>query len=555
MEPEKNKDLKEKMAAGLLQLKKTGKKDEPSEWKSERIRAERRARLAEMKSKEGGKKPIRTRSRAGRIISIIVAVALLLGILGWGLLRFGVPQRMLTAVTIGDQAISAAELNMVMGLHAMSTFQMGLMYVPENQAVLKDVAPGSDHTYLDILADSAISELKTNKILLKQLKADGFEMSEDAKAALEQQVTSLPMQFAQSAQQSGVTLPIFLESSFGPGAKMEDLENYLRESYTVQEYLTTHYNNVAVSDEEMEAAYDTNKNQYDMVNYYVTEFLASFPEDADDAAKQAARDGAAARAEDMVDALDGPDNFYDLAFEMGDSAQKEALQRNPGSVHHVFATYNDNETPGAIRTWLFDEARTEGEIAVVPGVNSSYVVLFESRQRADLLPYTVRHILIKADRDTAPIAEIEAAKEKADGILKEYEDGDKTETSFAELAKTYSEDGNAAEGGIYADISPDYMVSEFENWAMDPARKAGDTTIVQSRFGFHIMYFVSHGDTPYWKSVAKNAVANDETIAWRNEIVGEDAVSGHSLGLKLVGKSGLSDILFGRSYDAGAHSH
>ena len=43
------------------------------------------------------------------------------------------------------------------------------------------------------------------------------------------------------------------------------------------------------------------------------------------------------------------------------------------------------------------------------------------------------------------------------------------------------------------------MVQEFNDWVFDPERKTGDTGIVKTTYGYHIMYFVSNS-IPAWKS-------------------------------------------------------
>ena len=43
------------------------------------------------------------------------------------------------------------------------------------------------------------------------------------------------------------------------------------------------------------------------------------------------------------------------------------------------------------------------------------------------------------------------------------------------------------------------MVTEFNDWVFDTERKEGDTGIVKTTYGYHIMYYV--GDSlPAWKS-------------------------------------------------------
>ena len=70
--------------------------------------------------------------------------------------------------------------------------------------------------------------------------------------------------------------------------------------------------------------------------------------------------------------------------------------------------------------------------------------------------------------------------------------GDKTEESFAALATEKTEDtGSQSTGGLYERVYKGQMVKAFENWCFDAARKAGDTGIVESDYGYHVMYFIS----------------------------------------------------------------
>ena len=98
-----------------------------------------------------------------------------------------------------------------------------------------------------------------------------------------------------------------------------------------------------------------------------------------------------------------------------------------------------------------------------------------------------------------------AAKEKANKIFEEYNNGDKTEYSFALLAEANSDDtastsagSSDAFGGLCEAVALGEMVPEFENWATDKSRKYGDTDIVKSDYGYHIMFFVY--DKPSYES-------------------------------------------------------
>jgi peptidyl-prolyl cis-trans isomerase D len=92
-----------------------------------------------------------------------------------------------------------------------------------------------------------------------------------------------------------------------------------------------------------------------------------------------------------------------------------------------------------------------------------------------------RHILIKV----APGADAKtdaAAKARAESILKQIQSG----ANFAELAKKYSDDpGSKDKGGELGFAKRGMMVPEFDTAIF--TQKIGDTKIVKSSFGYHII--------------------------------------------------------------------
>jgi parvulin-like peptidyl-prolyl isomerase len=117
------------------------------------------------------------------------------------------------------------------------------------------------------------------------------------------------------------------------------------------------------------------------------------------------------------------------------------------------------------------------------------ILMFISRNDSDFPYVNVNHILVGVDKETATSEEIDAARAKAEDILEEYQAGEKSQDAFEKLAAEYSEDGNAASGGLYESVYPGQMVAEFEQWCFDSDRKTGDTGVVETEYGFHVMYF------------------------------------------------------------------
>lgn len=118
----------------------------------------------------------------------------------------------------------------------------------------------------------------------------------------------------------------------------------------------------------------------------------------------------------------------------------------------------------------------------------------------------VRHILFLAPKGVsgytdATEQELTDAKAKADAALAQVTSLD-TMISVGDAALA---DGSAVEATQYT-VSKGQMVTEFENWCFDASRKAGDKAVVQTEYGFHVMYFV--GTEKDWKADAISALTD-----------------------------------------------
>lgn len=140
----------------------------------------------------------------------------------------------------------------------------------------------------------------------------------------------------------------------------------------------------------------------------------------------------------------------------------------------------------------------------------------------------VRHILVIPEGDQGENGYTEeqmaAARAKAQEILDQWLAGEATEESFAALAGEHTQDpGSKSTGGLYEDVTPGQMVVPFNDWCFNPERQVGDTGLVQTTYGIHVMYFSGVSDeTPYWYATAKNQLLS----AKLNELV-EAAIAAH----------------------------
>lgn len=131
----------------------------------------------------------------------------------------------------------------------------------------------------------------------------------------------------------------------------------------------------------------------------------------------------------------------------------------------------------------------------------------------------VRHILLMPEggetgEDGYPVYTDEAwvaCEAEVQKIYDEWLAGDLSEESFADYAVKYSQDGNAAQGGIYEGVTQGYMVETFDAWCFDETRKPGDHGLVKTPYGYHIMFFVDSQDL--WYAQAKADLLSDKISA------------------------------------------
>ena len=62
-------------------------------------------------------------------------------------------------------------------------------------------------------------------------------------------------------------------------------------------------------------------------------------------------------------------------------------------------------------------------------------------------------------------------------------------------------------------------MESFTNWATDPERKAGDTGIIESNFGYHVMYYVGDDELTYRDYMIREDIRTETMSAWYEDIL------------------------------------
>ena len=169
--------------------------------------------------------------------------------------------------------------------------------------------------------------------------------------------------------------------------------------------------------------------------------------------------------------------------------------------------------------WLFS-AETAANASLVDEDNDKLTLsvyrMVTPAHRQEEATIAVRHILLSASATTD--AAKAAARKEAESVYAKYQKNP-SEATFIRLAMAYSGDGNYASGGIYEGVYPGQMVDSFNNWCFDENRKPGDTGIVETSYGYHVMYFVGQSGETYREYLVKNDLASEDYTNWYNALV------------------------------------
>lgn len=184
-----------------------------------------------------------------------------------------------------------------------------------------------------------------------------------------------------------------------------------------------------------------------------------------------------------------------LQADMGPGASMEGYMAFMESYYQGYLYYNDQ---------IGKIVLSDDEIAAYYAEHAAEYE--EGGLTKDTRLVDVRHILVMPKGGTTgengatvySDDEWEACRQEAQRILDEYLAGELTEDRFAELANTYSEDGGSNQnGGLYTDVYVGQMVEPFEDWCFDASRTHGETGMVKTNYGYHVMFFVESKEAWY----------------------------------------------------------
>ena len=485
------------------------------------------------------------------IVFSVVVIAMLVIAIGFGayngITNSGIIERNTVAATVNGHDISSAELNYYY-IDYINNFSSEnsdwLAYLLDTTKPLDQqfYNEAENQTWADYFLDAALESAASTYALADAANAAGHTATDAELLSVDTAIQNST--FYAMYSYGFPDLQTYLKAMYGPGANEETYREYLTTSVLASSYYNYYTGGLTCSEDEIKAADAENPLNYNSYsyNYYyvpVSDYLIGGTTGEDgaitysDAENEAARAAAEEAAKGLiVDAVTDAESF-DAAIALIDAEStsfpcEDYLYKSLLSVAQEWisdpARKAGDKNYFAYTTHTHAEGETHSEdedTSAFDEVKGYYVVLFNGMTDNTMELVNVRHALITEggtyNSSTGRYDytdDMAAAKAKAEDLLAQWQAGDATEETFIELAKANSSDGNASTGGLYENVYPGQMMDEYNDWCFDPARKTGDTGIVKTVYGYHIMYFVGNSGTTYRNHMIEEELLNGKITEW-----------------------------------------
>ncbi len=454
------------------------------------------------------------------------------------------------AIKIGQHNINAVELNYYYVEMVQNFCQEYYYYIyyygmidpnkPLNQQVF-DKETGE--TWADYFLGVSKDGLKSTYLLCDQANKNGYSLSEsDQKylATVRETIERYATQYKYADVNS------YLVDIYGYGADIDSYMAYSERALLADSYYRNYADSLTYTGEELRE-FEGDKahtyNSYTYATYYLdpAKFLTGGTEDSDGKITYTDEQKAAAlkAAEEVAKSLNGSNcqdldafNSLILGLDINSNLTSVKVGENTDQLYAAIDT--------RFQEWLSSSDRAYGDVAYIAKTSTNankeevvegyYIIWFGGINDNMFQLKDVRHILVMfknaegktySDGITSFTPEQkEAAKLAAEQLLEVWKSGEMTEDSFAALATKKTEDtGSAATGGLYQNIYPGQMVEGFEKWCYDPDRQIGDTGLVESVYGYHIMFFVGDSDTTYRDYMVSYNLRNEDLSKWHEALM------------------------------------
>lgn len=539
--------------------------------KAEQYRKERKERLAKAAKKNAKniEKKTAVRSAVKKVVAIVLAAVIGLSCLGGILSYAGVMQSMLQTGYVKDEHISFAEYKYYYYKVYNEFFNQEYQYkyygydtgsgydtslAPDKQTSTTKDEDGNEITWVEYFHNQALQVAQMYLAYYQEAKAAGLELDkadmkeiDDALKEMREQADSAG-KTSDSDENRGYSLNAYLRKQYGNGITTAFIKNQMKKEALVKKYYNTQLDELkkGYTEDKVNEIFNADKDSYlyadlRMYQFSIEALTAEDGEkDKDLEKRQAEADKKTEKdAKAMYEAVKDEKSFINYAKKLNaDDASYDADQATLVSSYQKGSETNTSRTLYGISSdlanWAFKDGIKKGDKKLVEIKEedkvTGYIIALMVNPKHDVDTVSVRHILFKTvDDENKPLSddEIKKAKTNADKTLAEWKAGEADETSFADYATELSEDtGSQSNGGLIENNLPGQNVKAFNDWIFDEARKEGDCDIVETEYGYHIIYFVSKDGSSKDNTIRTNLANEDFNTKSDEMLKGDTYVAG-----------------------------
>lgn len=325
------------------------------------------------------------------------------------------------------------------------------------------------------------------KQILERLISDALQLQYAAQTGLKVDDNQLDRTIERIAEQNKMTITEFSEALAADGVSMRKFRADIRSEITIARLREREVESrVNVSESEIDNFLTTQaSNSENQDEYEISHILIRTPEEGTTEDVQKAK----AKVNEVIKALQEGTSFAKVSASFSDAPN--ALEggnigwKNSGQVPSLFLDALKTMQPGDISQPLRSP--------------NGFHILKLTSKRGGNSPLVIeqthaRHILIKLSE----IMSEKDGKQKMDGIKERLDNGEK----FEVLARQYSEDGTASNGGDLGWVNPGDTVPQFEQ-AMNALKDNQISEPVRSPFGWHVIQVLERRKQDMSKEAAR----------------------------------------------------
>ncbi|HBA09909.1 MULTISPECIES: peptidylprolyl isomerase [Methylotenera] len=325
------------------------------------------------------------------------------------------------------------------------------------------------------------------KQILERLISDALQLQYAAQTGIKVDDIQLDKTIERIAEQNKMTIREFHDALNQDGISIRKFRADIRNEIIIARLREREVESrVNVSESEIDnylttqASSNQNQDEYD-----ISHILIRVPEDAAPEDVQKAK----TKVDEALAALDAGTNFAKVSASFSDAPN--ALEG--GNIGW--------KSGSQVPTLFLDALKTmqKGDVSTALRSPNGFHILKVNDKRGGSSPLIIeqthaRHILIKLSE----IMSEKDAKQKIDGIKERLDNGEK----FEILARQFSEDGTASNGGDLGWVNPGDTVPQFEK-AMNTLKQDEISEPVLSPFGWHVIQVIERRKQDMSKEAAR----------------------------------------------------